>query len=386
MYTIETSNTDSLTLHIRITKKCNADCSYCSSFETNAKDLMQLEDVKKSMTFIKKNILKYHLGGSRNSLTVQYIGGELLTVPINYLKDFCAIVEDLLSPLFVHFRAGCQTNLLGSQQRINDLMNLFDGNLGTSLDLFTNQRTLGRSPEKYKTLFLKNLDYTKKLTGKNLSSIIVIDKQMAPHIYEQVDYAENKKMHITLRPVFSGGMPIESLDDTSLNKIYSNLFQQWFMRSSIAIEPFFALLEKRLIKYSQSTANLLNISGCPFQHNCATSSLNMEPDGTLFVCLDMADSKHYPIGNALKEELNEDIFTLLMNRSQKLSQDCITCDYFKECQGGCMNEAIEQKNDVFGKTYYCSTWKIIFKLIDDGISLYGYNDVNNWLQKIRNTF
>lgn len=380
------SNQNTLTLHIRITKKCNADCSYCSSFERNAKDLMDLKEVEKSFIFIKDSILKYNLGGMRDYITVQYIGGELLTVPINYLRSYCEIVEKHLGPLFKNYRHGCQTNLLGSQQRIDDLLDLFDGNLGTSLDTFTNQRTIAKSPEKYKTFFLKNLSYTKKHTGKNLSSIVVIDKKMAPHIYDQVLYAEEKKMHITLRPVFNGGMPIESLENDSLLSMYENLFSNWFMKSPICVEPFFSLTEKRLLKYIKNEFLLQNISGCPFQHNCATSSLNMEPDGTLYVCLDMADSKHFPIGNALQEFINEETMNLLKSRSDKLSNDCLTCDYFAECQGGCMNEAIEQKNDVFGKTNYCSIWKSTFKLIDENINLYGAHNVQKWLNHIKSTF
>lgn len=381
-----TSNTDSFTLHLRITKKCNADCAYCSSFEPNAKDLMHLEHVKQSIGFIKKMIADYQLGGTRQSLTVQYIGGELLTVPLLYLQNFCEIVETTLSPLFKHFRQGAQTNLLGSQQRITDLLELFNGNIGTSLDMYTQQRTLGKSAEKYKTYFLKNLDYTKKLTGKNLSSIVVIDQLMAPHIKNQVNFAEEKKMHITLRPVFSGGMPINSLTTTSLNSIYGELFSDWFMKSSIAIEPFFSLLEKRLLKHTQQKKSLATISGCPFQHNCAYSSLNMEPDGTLFICLDMADSKHYPIGNALTENVNHETLSLLMSRSKKLNEDCLSCSYFDECQGGCMNEAIEQTGDVFGKTQYCVIWKTIFKKIDDGINEFSPEKVEAWLNKIKKTF
>lgn len=386
MQNILVSNKNTLTLHIRITKKCNADCSYCSSFESNAKDLMDLADVEKSFIFIKESIIKYDIGGLRDYITVQYIGGELLTVPIDYLRAYCEIVEKHLSPLFKNYRQGCQTNLLGSQNRIDDLLDLFNGNLGTSLDTFTNQRTLAKSPEKYKTFFLKNLSYTKKHTGKNLSSIVVIDQKMAPHISDQILYAEEKKMHITLRPVFNGGMPIESLESTSLMNMYENLFKNWFMKSPICIEPFFSLTEKRLLKYIKTQNILPTISGCPFQHNCATSSLNMEPDGTLYVCLDMADSKHFPIGNALNEFINVEVMDLLKSRSQKLSVDCLNCDYFAECQGGCMNEAIEQKNDVFGKTNYCSIWKNTFKLIDENIHNYGAENVQQWIECIKKTF
>ena len=382
---IFTNNTDSLTFHVRITKKCNADCSYCSSFEAHAKDLMPIEDVEKSIKFIANIITKHNFGGTRKSITVQYIGGELLTVPIKYLTDFTKIVEKELSPLFLNFRQGCQSNLIGSQKRVSDLLYLFDGNIGTSLDTETKQRTILNSNVAYNKIFFKNLKYSKKMTGKNLSSIVVIDKEMIPNIKNQISFAEKEKIHITLRPVFNGGMPIEHVDGNDLNHLYTDLFNDWFMKSNIAIEPFFSLLDKRILKYNKDNI-IQSISGCPFQHNCSTSSINMEPDGTLYTCLDMADSNHYPIGNALKEELNIDTFKLLSERHNKLNSDCIKCDYFNECQGGCMNEAIEHKSDVFGKTEYCSTWKVLFKLIDEGILTYGVNDVSLWINKLKKSF
>lgn len=60
----------------------------------------------------------------------------------------------------------------------------------------------------------------------------------------------------------------------------------------------------------------------------------------------MADSKSYKLGNAIEEEWNND-FDLLTQRSYKLKSECYSCDYFKDCQGGCMNEAIEQTEELF---------------------------------------
>jgi radical SAM protein with 4Fe4S-binding SPASM domain len=109
----------------------------------------------------------------------------------------------------------------------------------------------------------------------------------------------------------------------------------------------------------------------------------LEPDGELYVCLDMADGKHYPIGNAIKEEIYTETFKLLINRTAKLNNDCLICEYFSACQGGCMNESIEQNHGVFGKTDYCSTWKKMFSLIDNKIEEYGEDEVRKWIKKLR---
>jgi radical SAM protein with 4Fe4S-binding SPASM domain len=383
---IFSANQDSFTLHLRVTKHCNADCSYCSSYENDASSLMKLEDLATSLDFISHLILKHNLGGKRKMITVQYVGGEISTVPFDYLEQFVTLVKEKLSPLFLDFRHGAQSNLIASKSRINQIMDLFDSNIGTSIDNSTEQRTINKSAQRYQKIFLQNLDYSKKFVGKTLPAILVIDEKMKPFVFDEIEQAEKKKMHLTLRPVFQGGMPIEEMESESLTNLYDQIFDNWFMKSEIAIEPHFSLLQKRLLKYKKEQFNLPSYSGCPFQHNCMKSSLNMEPNGELYVCLDMADSNNYPIGNALTQTLDTETFNLLLSRSEKLNKDCLSCDYFNECQGGCMNEAIEHTGDVFGKTQYCQTWKAVFKKIDQGIDSYGYQNVSNWVEAISNTF
>jgi radical SAM protein with 4Fe4S-binding SPASM domain len=376
------ANKDSLTFHIRITKKCNADCSYCSSYENTPSTLMSLQDLDKSLSFIKNFILKNKMGGNREMITVQYVGGELSTIPIEYLTNFSNIVKNHLSPLFKEFRHGGQTNLIASKSTLNSLIDIFDGNLGTSVDNFTNQRTVKKSSEKYKTIFLKNIDYTKKITGKVFPSILVLDKKMEPYIKQEIDIANSKKMNLTLRPVFNGGMPIENIPLNHLVEIYKEIFSNWFLKQHIIIEPHYSFLKKRMLKFEKNNEKLATISGCPFQNNCASSSLNLEPNGDLFVCLDMADSKNLVFGNAIEEKINDEIFSKLMERQNKLNTDCYSCDYYNDCQGGCMNEAIEHTGDLYGKTFYCNIWKELFKLVDEKISSNKIEDIKNWITKI----
>lgn len=373
-------NPNSLTLHIRISKKCNADCSYCSSFEKNASDLMDITDLQKSLSFIKNKILELGIGGNRDHLTVQYIGGELLTIPTSYLKEFSELVKKELSPIFKDFRHGGQSNLIGSPKKINSLYEILDNNIGTSFDLHTTQRTVNKDPKKYKTIFMKNVSHVKKYFGKNISGIIVLDKKMYPHIKEEIQIHNSSKRHLTIRPVFNGGSPIESLTLEEIELAFVESYSNWIMKQQIIIEPFYSYLNKRI--HTHKNLDISHISGCPSQHNCATSSINLEPNGDLYICQDMADSKNLIIGNAIKSYFDYEIWGKIKERSNKLSSDCLSCDYFKECQGGCMLEAIQQKNDIYGKTNYCQIWKKLFKSIDNSINEYGIENIENWLQKI----
>ena len=126
-----------------------------------------------------------------------------------------------------------------------------------------------------------------------------------------------------------------------------------------------------------------NISGCPSQHNCATTSINMDPDGTLYLCQEMSDSDVYILGNAVRGEWNQELHELLKSRSNHLNKDCLSCSYFKECQGGCMKEAIEYTEEgIYGKTIFCSIWKKLFKRIDDDLEKNSIHDIQKWLNTI----
>lgn len=380
MDSIFTANKNSFTLHVRVTKKCNADCSYCSSFEKNPNDLMSISNLEKSMDFISKKILELGLGGTREHITVQYVGGELLSVPGDYLENFTQIVQKKLSPLFKNFKHGGQSNLIGSTRKIDHLMEIFDNNIGTSFDSFTEQRTVKSNSKIYKAIFLKNLSTVKKSYGLNLPGIIVIDEKMAPHIEEEIDIAHKNKRHVMLRPVFNGGSSVDKLDISDLETLYEKLFDNWILKQNIIIEPFFSYMQRRILSYQNK--DLGDNSGCPSQHNCANVSMNLEPDGSIYVCLDTADSKSLLLGNAIDDNFNHELFSQIQNRSNHLSASCLSCSYFKECQGGCMKEAIEHTNDMYGKTLYCGVWKKVFKKIDLSIEEYGIDRLQNWLNKI----
>jgi radical SAM protein with 4Fe4S-binding SPASM domain len=380
MDNVFTANKNTFTLHIRVTKKCNADCSYCSSFEKNPNDFMTLSDLKIAMDFISNKILELGLGGTREHITVQYVGGELLSIPGDYLENFTEIVQSKLSPLFKSFKHGGQTNLIGSMRKVDHLLNVFDNNIGTSFDSFTEQRTVKSDSKIYKAIFLKNISTLKKSYGLNVPGIIVIDEKMAPHIENEIDIANKNRRHVMLRPVFNGGSSVDKLSISDLESLYEKLFDNWILKQNIIIEPFFSYMQKRILNLQNK--NLDSISGCPSQHNCANVSLNMEPDGSLYVCLDTADSKTLKLGNCINNEFNYDLFSQIKNRSNHLNSSCLNCSYFKECQGGCMKEAIEHSNDMYGKTLYCSIWKKVFKKIDLSIESYGIDRLQNWLDKI----
>lgn len=367
---------DSFNLHVRLTKRCNADCTYCSSYETNANEYMSEDDYIKSMNFIYKKMEDLNLAINRKHLSIMFVGGELLTLPEKKLSFFVNYANEYWKDKFETVVSGGQSNLIGSEEKVNRLFNLFNNKVSTSIDNFTEQRTVNGSSKKYKTIFIKNFDKI-VINNRKVPAIIVIDEKSYDHINEELKIGNRKGYDITLRPVFNGGKEVNHLFNQKLEKLYDELFETWFLKQRIIVEPFYSFIQKRI--RNKIDKSIFAYSGCPFQHNCATSSLNLEPNGDLYICLDMADSKQIKLGNTLSGDFDYEMWNTLKNRSLHLSKECYKCDYFNECQGGCMSEAIHHSNDIYGKTDYCNVWKNLFKKIDEKIAIHGIAKIENWL-------
>lgn len=47
-----------------------------------------------------------------------------------------------------------------------------------------------------------------------------------------------------------------------------------------------------------------------------------------------------------------------------------------------MYESISQGQGVHGKSHHCSTWKAIFKRIDDAVAVHGADHIHEWLHRL----
>lgn len=163
-----------LTLHIRMTKACNADCGYCSSWQESQSTRMPANDFKRSIDFIFQEGFQ-KLGISPTHLTAQYIGGEILTVPHAELLECVTYLRDMAASRGIQFVDGVQSNLIGSPARAKRLYDLFEGRLGTSVDDMSDVRTVAGSPEKYRLIW-KEADTALRRERSVPGAVYVLDE------------------------------------------------------------------------------------------------------------------------------------------------------------------------------------------------------------------
>lgn len=388
---------DHLTLHVRLNKACNAVCDYCSAHEVKHDQRMKPAAFEQALAFIVPLVQRLGLGGARRHLAVQYVGGEILLIPPEELQAIVETARAAFAPLFDTVVDGCQSNLIGSDERIDHLMDLFHGRIGTSIDRYTERRRVQGSARKYRTIFMRQHQRSEERFQRPLPAILVVDRASGPFVLQEIQDAHRKGYGLTLRPVFHGGAPVDALSSDELATLYETAFDRWFLRQRVVVQPFFQLVTQRWGKRQadRRTAGLpvvigdtqahtwqVNNHGCPSQHNCAQASLDLEPNGDLYICLDTADSGQLRLGNALTGAWDDTLWARIQARSTHLSQSCYSCDYFHACQGGCMSEALHTSHDVFGKTEHCSVWKRLFARIDGALDAADPLVVERWLQHL----
>lgn len=360
-----------LTLHVRLTRDCNAHCSYCSSAGV-AEGRMSPADFCKAIDFIADHVFPRLGVGREHFLTIEYLGGEVLLIPEEELRAAADYARNRLGAMVRGLRDGAQSNLIGAPRRIVALHDLFNGNLGTSWDNRSGQRHIHGRTDLYRAILDRSLRVLAEERDHAPGRVLVVDRATAPHVAQEVRDAISGGYDLVLRPVFQGGSEgIQALGAQEMSDVMGQAYRAWSAAPDVRVEPFHSLATRRLARGMKDPAGQLassSAAGCPFQSDCAFKSLSLDPDGTLHVCQEMADAGNYPLGNALDGTFDEKTWRLLARRSAHLSSDCASCDWRAECGGGCMNEAIEHHGDPFAKTELCPAWKRIFAEIEIDIA------------------
>ena len=173
------------TIHARLTRDCNAHCSYCSAAGV-ATGHMSRADFERSVDFIADHVFPRMGVGSEHFLTVEYLGGEILLLP---QVDFHACIDyarDRLGRCVKGYRDTAQSNLIASERRVLDLHDKFDGHVSTSWDPYTGKRHIHGSAALYNGILDRSIASLAHHREKTVGRIMVVDRNTAPHAADEV--------------------------------------------------------------------------------------------------------------------------------------------------------------------------------------------------------
>ncbi|WP_425263673.1 SPASM domain-containing protein [Vibrio owensii] len=326
---------------------------------------MKVEDLEKSVIRVFEVWEK--IGINPTHVTLEYVGGEVTMLPMETLRKMVLVVRALFKEKQVEVRDGVQSNLLCSKRKLDDLLELFDGRVGTSIDNWSDQRRFNGSSHKYRTFFLKSESHIQENHNVILPAVITVDKHNIDHLVYELELANKIERSLVFRAIFEGGSAgVEMLSSESISKAYVELFDEWVQKKDIIVDPFYTLLKRRM-RHRRGLLDEVN-SYCSWKSNCAKQSLSLEPNGDLYVCQELADAKTFKLGNAIAGDIDYGLIEKLFQRESAINDECGSCDYLNDCRGGCMVHSINAGLDYLAKTPYCGAWKSIFSHIDNALN------------------
>lgn len=345
------------------TKNCNAGCSYCGA-ALSAQGRWSFEDFK--LYFDK---LEPYL--APDALWLWHGGEPLLMGPAFYEKTY-----DYMKTKHPGLQFAIQTNILDySTSKWKDtLMKMTGGLVSTSFDPDMKGRLYKGSPVAYTELFLDKL-LNMRADGFQLFIIGTYDDEM----YE-------KKLHLRMMEFcLAMGKGAPSL---RFNYRYpaGRALGQGVMLSpenfaSLLIEtydlwreaqPDFRIFPQvQMMQLLQS--NDTRVNQCPWTRQCTGKFFGLEADGSIFNCCTFSDTNDddYRFGNlrthTVPELLNSLAARRLKRRRVIIDKECLACEFHHLCHGGCARDTILYGKGLYEKTFYCESWKKVFKYIKDSM-------------------
>lgn len=340
------------TLIIKPTKACNADCSYCSAPpEDNAKWTLD------TFKYVIDKIYPYL---SDNVLLLIHGGEPLLMGPNFYLeaKAYTASLEK-------NFNFSLQSNLLSYKTETwkKVMVEVFEGSISTSFEPGEASRTIKGSNDKYVEKFNGSISAMHK-DGLYPLIIATIGKQdpgTAKRIYNYcASFSPELPFRLNFRYPAGRNADEDAISPETFTEVLEEVYQMWIADG----QPMYAVPFSNLIEINSGR----RFAQCPWTSNCGGRFLEIEPNGDVYNCGQFADLKDetYRFGNIFKQDMKSIMSSLAINKIKRrkvnLPKDCLSCEFLKDCQGGCTRDAVMFDGDPYAKFRYCHTWKRLFTL------------------------
>lgn len=363
-----------MNLHIRLTRACNASCAYCScgpDDPVKRADLPSVTQVADGIAWLLEKTLPRG-AWKHNRIDMEIVGGEVLLLPMDWLAECVEAIQQTVGLYTDQKSIGCQSNLIAGPEKVRQLVGVFGVAIGTSTDHVQDHRKLAGSADNYR----KHNDAGRQVIESisHIPGVVWVctggNEEQAVREYE-INSAKGRSL--TLREAFQGVNHFISVDPIRFADAMIAVWNLWFMQGNTLVSPHHrivhALLEPRPI-------------GCPWWRGCAGGSIDMDANGDVYVCQELNDAGLGKLGNAFRMEWDDSVWNKLAMRRGRVERDCLECDVYDLCQGGCMMEVWQATGDIFGRPPMCPAWKKMFRAFRQDFESRDRQAVSNWFSQI----
>lgn len=343
---------------MKITHACNLDCKYCFYLKDD-----YLCSIENTLSIDKLKYILKETAKICNNIDLVFHGGEPLLLPIDYFEEVLNYQKILANEESVSFRNSIQSNgtILNSSilYLIQDLGFEYGVSLDGQKDVHDSNRVFKGSKKGTFDLILRNLEQL-RTNNINISSLVVATKKTIENPLEFYSFFKSNSIDIKINEMyFERNNQNLAPTNNELSNFMIKLFDLWFNDKSndlISIEPFTTIISSFWGE---------NAGDCCYKSSC-TSFFLVETDGSITLCSRLKFLNHN-LGNLYDNTWNEifknNVIKKLNKRVLEPNNECANCTWLKTCYGGCPASGYETYYNMYKKTYWCESRKIIFEHI-----------------------
>lgn len=344
------------TLILKVTEKCNCNCSYCDVVrKQNTGQSMPMDILE--LVFIRIN--EYLKETRDETIEILWHGGEPLLVGPAYYRKAIDLQNEHCPDTLDRIQHAIQTNLTWFHE---DFVNIFQElgitSVGTSYDPEPHMRGIGKdiNSDLYNKRFMNSI---KLLENNDIGwgMIYVVTQKSLKNPLKVFNFLTNLSLAggFNMNPVliYDNQRKDIAITPEEYIEFLGSIFTTWWQNRNRYpdVQPFKSLVETIINGHISL--------GCIESGDCTYNHINVAPDGATSQCGRSADWGLLQYGNikekTLREVLADSQRDQLDARLQILQDhDCKNCRFWDICHGGCPLDAYSKHKDYMYKSEWCA--------------------------------
>lgn len=360
---------------VKVTNACNLACSYCYYRPTQNKQKCFLP-----ISSIINLFEQVFDDENKESASFYWHGGEPLLQSIDYFEEIIKY-QNKFNKNKIRVENTVQTNGTLLSKEWLDFFISKDFCIGISIDgpyeLHNNSRKMKKHKNNVDSIssYKKIIDAIGYLNEKNakygvLSVITLFTLTKTSELFQF--YVDNKIKNIGILPlvVLKNDNSInekESISPNQFSTFFIEFYEKWLAHGDDSIIV-------REIDEFLKVVNKLPSNLCHFKNNCE-NYFTIQPDGNISLCDNLPLIPQFEFGNCQgnieNRILKSEKYKNLKDKLAARHKSCLSCEYYKYCNGGCSFERFIQDGKTFSSmNYFCSSYKKIFRYLEESLNYY----------------
>jgi uncharacterized protein len=356
-----------LTLIVKPTQACNANCVYCSVADKEKKPARMTEEVLEALF---RRIAEYLEQRPADEVQITWHGGEPLLMGPDFYVAAHDLQQSMMGPNARRVHHAFQTNLTLFNDSFAEVFRLLGvRSIGSSYESYEGLRRLGASASagSYDRLFFRGLRALERI-GIPAGLIYVVTSLTLPRPAEALLFAANlvtdrARAGVRFNRLYREGEANKgehaslAVSGEQFGHFLGAVFSYWLPRRHVLpdVEPCTSLRDELVERRA--------CAGCEDSGACGTTHLGIDPDGKIYQCGRSLDAGILCFGtlhdNDFINVFDHPAKRLLNERSGRLAEtECAGCRFFSHCHGGCPVDGHREAADFMKRGGICAAKRI----------------------------